>query len=566
MEPKPAVEHLSLHVIGLMCVLPFLAPHHRLPIPGFYGELTAFALGMLAMCTFWQKAVLASFQLPRITLLPFGILCIILLQTALGMIAYPQQALLGMLYLLWACLLMALGYHLRGALGWEKLATTLAWFLVAGGLLNTVMTGLQYAGVKTIWLLPKIAVQSFGNLGQPNHFANYMALATASLAYLLARNALPRLAFPVLATGFLAALALSGSRSGWLYLAAFFILAIIRSRRVAAAENRRLILACLALLPMFAAIQSLLHWLLPLWNSTPHLLPTEHFFQQVNSASIRWRLWRDALHMLMEQPWLGVGHGQFAWNSFLLASTHAAGEFSNPAEHAHNLLLNLLAEQGIFAGLLLIGLGWIWIKQATAEKLTLERWWMWAMLAVLGIHSMLEYPLWYSYFLGIAAILLGAGETRVLRPDLSRIGRPALAAMLGLGFCSMIALAQSYGTLEHWVTRAMSHTLKDSELPAFNQAMLSLHRKSLLTPYVELIYAISLPANRENLDDKLAITGKALRFAPGSTVAYQYAELLAQHGDLAGARQQLALTRSAYPNDMPRHREKLIAAGLDPGP
>lgn len=549
-----------------MCVLPFLSPRHRLPIPGFYGELMAVMLGILAICALWQKEVWQDFLLPRITLLPFGILCILLLQMALGMIAYPQMALIGMQYLLWACLLMVLGHRLRLVLGWQKLATALAWFLAAGGILNAGMAALQYAGIKSLWLFPKVTAQSLGNLGQPNHFANYMALATGSLIYLWGRRQLPTAFFALLATAFLAVLSLSGSRSSWFYLAAFFMLALIRQRTDPSSENRQLMLACFTLLPIFAAVQALLHWLLPLLGTETHILATERFFQQASGASVRLTLWRDALQMFAAHPWLGVGYGQFAWNSFLLAGTHAAGEFSNPAEHAHNLLLNLLAEQGIFAGLLLIGLGWGWIKQATAAKLTLERWWMWAMLAVIGIHSMLEYPLWYSYFLGIAAVLLGAGETRAWRPDFSRIGRPALAAMLGLGLYSMIVLAQSYGTLEHWVTRAMSHTIKDSELPAFNQALLNLHRKSLLAPYVELIYANSLPANRESLDDKLAISQKALHFAPVSTVTYNYAELLALHGDLAEAQHQLALARSAYPNDLPQHRDRLIAVGLDPAP
>lgn len=559
-------EKAGLGFIGLMCVLPFLAPYHRLPIPSFYGELTAFVLGMLAMCALWRKEVWADFQLPHITLLPFGIVCIILLQMALGMITYPQMALIGMQYLLWASLLMVLGYRLRRALGWEKLAMTLAWFLVVGGLINAGMATLQYTGIKNLWLLPKTMAQSLGNLGQPNHFANYMALATGSVIYLWGKRQLPTAFFALLAMVFLATLALSGSRSSWLYLATFFILALIRQRTDPSSENRQLMLTCFILLPTFAAIQEILHWLLPLLGPETHMLATERFFQQVSGASVRLTLWRDALQMFASHPWLGVGYGQFAWNSFLLAGTHVAGEFSNPAEHAHNLLLNLLAEQGLFAGLLFIGLAWIWIKRAAAEKLTLERWWMWAMLAVIGIHSMLEYPLWYSYFLGIAAILLGAGETRMLHPDLSRTGRPALAAMLGLGLYSTIALAQSYGALEHWVTRAMSHTIKDSELPTFNQTLLSLHRESLLTPYVELIYAISLPANRESLDDKLAISQKALRFAPVSSVAFGYAELLALHGDLTEAQHQLVLARSAYPNDMPQHRDRLIAAGLDPTP
>jgi O-antigen ligase len=549
-----------------MWVLPFLSPRHQLPIPSFYGELTAFVLGMLAMCALWQKKVWADFQLPRITLLPFGILCIILLQMLLGMIVYPQMALIGMQYLLWACLLMVLGHRLRCVLGWEKLSITLAWFLVGGGLINTGMTILQYSGVTSLWLFPKLTAQSFGNLGQPNHFADYMALATGSLLYLWGKRRLPDISLALLATTFLAMLALSGSRSSWFYLSAFFILAFIRQRTDPSRENRQLMFACFMLLPAFAVIQASLLSLLPLLGNETHILPTERFFQQVNGASVRLTLWRDALQMLAAHPWLGVGYGQFAWNSFLLAGTHAANEVTHPAEHAHSLPLNLLAELGIFAGMLLATCGWLWIKAATKDGMSLERWWMWSLLAVLGIHSMLEYPLWYSYFLGIAAVLLGAGETRLLHPDFSRIGRPALSAMLALGLYSAIGLQQSYAALESCINRAITHKIRDSELASTNQNLLRLRKESMLAPYVELMYAMSLTPSNELLDEKLLISATAMHFEPVSEVVYRYAELLALKGEFVAAQKQITLAVQAYPEDFSQYQKSFQALGLMPAP
>lgn len=544
---KRLTEQFSLWLVGLMWVLPFLSPRHQLPISSFYGELTAFVLGMLAMLALWKKEVWLDFQLPRITLLPFGILGIILLQMALGMVVFPQMALIGMQYLLWACLLMVLGHRLRSVLGWEKFAATLAWFLVAGGLINVVMATLQYTGIKSLWLFPRISAQTFGNLGQPNHFANYMALATGSLIYLFFSKRLQRVAFTGVTLLFLAMLALSASRSSWFYLLAFAVLAALKQYGTPSRENRQLLLVCLALLPAFALTQTALHWLLGLWGSGTPIMATERFFQQVSGASVRLRLWQDALQMFITHPWLGVGYGQYPWNSFLLAGTHAAGEFTQPAEHAHNLPLHLLAELGLFAGLLLTGAVWLWIKGAAKEVFTLEQWWMWALLAVPGIHSLLEYPLWYSYFLGIAAVLSGAGEACILRPDFSRLGRPALAAMLALGLYSAIGLQQSYASLEDWINLATIHRIKDSELAIANQELLRLHGESMLTPYVELMYAISLTPNKDRLKDQLFISEQALRFAPVPQVVYNYAELQELNGDHEAALRQLQLATKAYP-------------------
>ncbi|OIQ77454.1 O-antigen ligase [mine drainage metagenome] len=559
---RQPVETFGLWLIGLMWVLPFLNPRHQLPIPSFYGELFAFVLGMLALMTLFRKEVWANFQLPGITLLPFGLIILILLQTALGMVVFPQMALIGMQYLLWACLLMVLGQRLRVTLGWERLAITLAWFLVASGVINVAMAMLQYAGIRSVWLFPKLSAQNFGNLGQPNHFADYMALAIGSLGYLFAKRRLSGFLAALTATAFLTMLALSGSRSSWLYLVAFLLLAWARPEPLADGENRQLMLACLLLLPSFALLQAALHWLLPLLGSLPHLLADERFFQQVSGTSVRLRLWQNALQMFATHPWLGIGYGQFQWHSFLLAGSHGAGEFSRPAEHAHNLPLQLLAELGMPAGLLLIGCLWRWIRAAAVQAVTLEIWWLRALLTVLGIHSLLEYPLWYSFFLGIAAILLGAGDTRMLRADFSRLGRPALAAVLVLGLYSAASVTQSYSTLASWVDRARSHQIQDNELPRFRRDMSQLMRGSMLTPYVELIYALALTPSRELLNEKLLLSANALRFKPVSDLAYRHAELLALKGDQKAALLQLKLAENAYPEDFRKHFRRLQELGL----
>ena len=57
---------------------------------------------------------------------------LLLLQIALGRLAFYQQGLLAALYLLWAAALMVLAALLRRELGLERIAAVLAWFLFAG--------------------------------------------------------------------------------------------------------------------------------------------------------------------------------------------------------------------------------------------------------------------------------------------------------------------------------------------------------------------------------------------------------------------------------------------------
>jgi len=72
-----------------------------------------------------------------------------------------------------------------------------------------------------------------------------------------------------------------------------------------------------------------------------------------NPYDARPQIWREAVHEIEANPWTGVGPG-----NFLVASSRA-GSFVQAAgaEHAHNTVLNVAAEEGIPAAGLLIAFG-----------------------------------------------------------------------------------------------------------------------------------------------------------------------------------------------------------------
>jgi len=77
----------------------------------------------------------------------------------------------------------------------------------------------------------------------------------------------------------------------------------------------------------------------------------------------------------------------------------------------------------------------MWLIQCSRAQRTVYHWWGYALLGVLAIHSLLEYPLWYAYFLGVAALTLGMLDTTTYRLELRRLGRLSLATILLLGCC-----------------------------------------------------------------------------------------------------------------------------------
>src|SRR5690606_28800407 len=142
------------------------------------------------------------------------------------------------------------------------------------------------------------------------------------------------------------------------------------------------------LIPLFAIIQLLL----PLLGTAVPDMPAQRHVESMQGSSTRLQLIQPAWEMFTHNPSLGVGWGQFGWHNFAMTASYP--ELNGYANHAHNLLLQLLAEAGVFGGLLLISGTLFWFWQQRGRAISAERWWLYAVLAVLAIHSLLEYPLW----------------------------------------------------------------------------------------------------------------------------------------------------------------------------
>lgn len=545
----------SLFILALAWVLPFLQWHHKLPIPSFYSEWLAFGLGLLALLPLLARRYWAPMRIPRSLLFLLGFLGILIVQVLLQRVAYPQQAFVAAMYLLWGALMLWLGNQLGREPGLPRIAGVLAWALVIGASLSAALGLIQHFGLSTPLnsiINQKMAGALMANLGQPNHFSNYLALGLASILYLNADGKLNRWAALGLAVFLLFVLALTGSRSSWLYLGAFALLAWAWGRR-AHASAPALLKAALGLLLAFAVMQWLAH--LPLMQgASGSITPVERLFELASGVEIRLGLWREAVQIWLAHPLIGAGFGQFAWQHFMLSSEYAVSQ--TPAallpsplagamyNHSHNLLAQIGAEFGS-AGLILMlaGAGY-WLAGSMRQTATLAGWWVAALLAVLTIHSLLEYPLWYAPFLGIAAILIGAADTHTLRLQLSGMMRAAFGLMLVLGGVSLARIADSYGQLEGlFRTHPAPPSAQEIE-----RVLQHVRHESMLTPYSDFVYAAAIETNRAQIEDKQWLNHEIMRFAPAQDVVYRQAMLLALQGEAAPAQAMLKRALALYPS------------------
>src|SRR5687768_16564229 len=131
--PRLTAAHFSLAALGLAWTLPFLQPYHHLPLPSFYSEWLALALGLLALIWMTRAAFWRRVELPFALIPLLGFVPVLVVQHAAGNVAYGGQVLVAGLYIVWAALLVVLAGGLRRSIGLEGVATVLAWFLVVGG-------------------------------------------------------------------------------------------------------------------------------------------------------------------------------------------------------------------------------------------------------------------------------------------------------------------------------------------------------------------------------------------------------------------------------------------------
>jgi hypothetical protein len=114
--------------------------------------------------------------------------------------------------------------------------------------------------------------------------------------------------------------------------------------------------------------------------------------------------------MIMMHPWTGIGWGQFTVHQFDLTLAHPLVEKSN---HSHNLAVNLIAELGIPIGVVACLLLLVWLfRLLQGARRGMESGFVFAVVLVVAIHSMFEYPLWYAYMLLPVAVLAGAAPEK----------------------------------------------------------------------------------------------------------------------------------------------------------
>jgi O-antigen ligase len=258
--------------------------------------------------------------------------------------------------------------------------------------------------------------RAVGNMRQPNHLSSLLLWAVVASVWLGEARVLRRWGSTLLALLFIFVVVLTASRTGalsMLLLAAWGLL------------DRRLSREARWLLALSPLLYAAFWYGTGVWaDSTHHVFGGEtRFSTQGDVSSSRIGIWANTLTLIRMHPWFGVGWGEF---NFAWTLTPFPGRPVAFFDHTHNLILQFVVELGIPLALLVLGLmGYaLWVAARAAlqpaaadaapgEALVKPA--AFAMVLLILVHSMLEYPLWYAYYLLPASFAFGlclSGDAR----------------------------------------------------------------------------------------------------------------------------------------------------------
>ncbi|MCW3481741.1 Wzy polymerase domain-containing protein [Neisseriaceae bacterium JH1-16] len=446
MSIQRVASPLALTSWCLIAALPFLSRLHYVPLPQWFGEAVVVWLALAAWLFLLPGGALPA-RLPRASVWMLVLAVVWAVQPWFVDILFP-----GMNWATSLCFaaLALLGYitvALRERHGSVSVTVWLAWGLLFGALAQSLIGFCQVTGLAEkmggvlFYDSSHPTTNVFGHIGQRNQYAHYLAWGALATAYLACERRLKTWLATLIVLWLALSMGWAASRTVLLYAVAMVVIGALWHWRAREDMSRRIGLAFAGVAAVIIAGQ----FLLPFANHLMSLFTHSHVEVAsgverlaANSDGMgarRFVEWHKAWIVFEAQPWFGTGWSQFGTQSVLLQmrpefadAAYNSGLFTN----AHNLVLQLLAEVGLVGTLITLG-GFVWAlwpyfsRPARPEgALPL------AMLSVTLLHSLLEYPLWYLYFLAVlvmAVALAPQPESRA-RGYLVPLGSAVLAVAL----------------------------------------------------------------------------------------------------------------------------------------
>lgn len=391
----------AMRVICLACFValacPFLFGYGTLPLTNFAGEIVSTAgFAMLLLLAVKYGTLGGEMKDFKLVLLAIAVLvCATFIQYcyAGAMNSMAWVTVVG--YFMLAAVAAWVGASARASKYKKQWQAGVAVGLIVGAALASLASIAQYVNFDASWIVLSPAAETgrtFGFIRQPNHQGTFLCIGLAAIFVL--QTAFPRrstgiplfLLSPLLVFGIIS----TGSRTALLEMLFITVCGFAFLRRTHSGAVK-------ALYPLV--------WAAAIWGTlfvlNQHGVFDFYGANKLNQTAsegvgVRSEVWHQTLDLIRSRLWFGWGLLEYGSVFFLSGAAEKTGIIM---VHSHNLFLQLVFAFGlpVTSAFFILISAVLW--RARHQLLTLDGFFPFVLIGCVFIHSQVEFPLWYTYFL-----------------------------------------------------------------------------------------------------------------------------------------------------------------------
>lgn len=518
-------------IFFILLVCAYLIPIHSLPWVSFLQQYLAFFALIFLLPLLKHKKIEFPLLLTPLLFLVF----LPLLQYSFGEILYFSTAWTSSLYIFSFFISILTGYSLAKDND-NKILTILSLVFLISSLISVWIAICQWLHLfpGSQWIAEYSGNRPYGNIAQFNLLSTLFTLGIFSALYLYERFILNKFYFLLICIVFLFGMSLTQSRTGWVIIVTTFIFLFALQARLKLKTNKTIIFSLfVCYLSFISALPLLTQYLSAYFKVTAISTALE----RVSSGYLRLDIWKQMFQALSLQPMGGYGWNQTSVAQYTVIDVFQGYEWT---ESAHNLFLDILVWSGLPLGILIIIYLLFLFKKSFSNIRTIDKFIPFLMILALSIHSMLEFPLFYLFFLIPFGLLLGItlSDQKQKKIHVSFLFIPPIV---------IISLVSGYYVYQQHSMIADNFIIGQQAEMNNHQGYVKLRNESIFfDQYNARVqwFALNINQPMSERDWLLAKNMSSLHIIPYNLI--KYAQILALNGQEEEAKRQLKILNYTY--------------------
>ena len=533
------MKFILLLLASVFISLAWLLPIHYRPWVTYTGELFAF-LSLFTLAAIYLKD---KIKLPVISL-PLLILAVIpLVQYGAGELFFFDKALTSTLFVFGFWLSMVVGYNLSSdKADRTSIFTGLSYVFLMVGTATGVIAICQWMNLDA-HLPGMINIQGntrpYANFAQPNNMATFLMMSLLACLYLYEKKNLQTKWLVACGLLILMGVALSQSRTSWVACLCILVYLAYQQYRGFIRLKWYWIISWLGLFVGLIIVAPILSQLLAQVTDA-HIVQSRDVVQRATGDMSRLAIWQQMLHAIADRPWFGYG-----WNQTSVAYTLVSDHFQGPVwiRSAHNFILDFILWNGLIIGLPFLAYFGYWGYQLNKRVNSVESVIGMLMVGAVLIHSMLEFPQYYAYFLLPVGFIIGLVQSQQVNTKILTLSPNYMRVAYGLFFLLLILIVRDYSVM----VPKLNQTLRYEKTP---EKITNQDQIYLLEEFNRRIDWIRMnPYSKVSAQQLEEIREMVLNY-PTTYDLYKYAKILAFNGYEQEAKHQLWLLKKLRKVDL----------------